>query len=241
MKNVVIIQARMGSTRLPGKVMKNLFGKTVLAHVVERSRSFRNVHEIVIATTKGTLDDAVADEAKRLGVMVHRGSEVDVLSRYYEAASLVKADQVIRITSDCPLIDPEVSSLIIEKHTQVPEFDYTSNTLNRTYPRGLDTEIFTYCSLEIAYRNATALSEKEHVTPYLYNPENNFICQSVENDGFIPDYRWTLDTQEDWELIYRIYENLYRPNTIFTWTQAADLMKDNPEWASLNMHIQQKQ
>jgi spore coat polysaccharide biosynthesis protein SpsF len=239
-RNVVIIQARMGSTRLPGKVMKILAGKTVLAHVVERSQSFNNVQEVVIATTSGSIDDPIVEEAKRLGIMAYRGSESDVLSRYYETASLVKADHIVRITSDCPLIDSKVSSLVIQKHICSMANDYTSNTLKRTYPRGLDTEMFTFCSLETAYHEARDDHDREHVTPFIYNPSNHFNCKSVESQITIPDYRWTLDTEEDWTLISRIYEVLYQPGTLFTWTQAVNLMQEKPNWIFINSHIQQK-
>lgn len=240
MKNVVIIQARMGSTRLPGKVLRTLADKTVLAHVIERAQAFHNVQGIVVATTVGSQDDPIVEEAKRKGVMVYRGSESDVLSRYYEAAFQVQADTVIRITSDCPLIDPEVSSYVIQEYLKEGIYDYVSNTLERTYPRGLDAEIFSFASLEMAYRETSEIHDREHVTPYLYNNPHRFSCRSVVCQDGILDYRWTLDTPEDWELIQRIYESLYHPGRLFSWKEARAFMQQNPELVSINSHIQQK-
>lgn len=240
MKCAAIIQARMGSTRLPGKVMKTLADKTVLAHVIERVQAFQNVQEIVVATTLEGKDDSIVEEAKRLGIMVYRGSESDVLSRYYEAALKAQAETVVRITSDCPLIDPEVSSLVIEEYFVNQECDYVSNTQERTYPRGLDTEVFSFASLATAQREAIQPHDREHVTPYIYNNPKFFSCRSVRNQGSIPEYRWTLDTPEDWELICRVYSALYQPGRLFSWREAATLMQENPEWISINSNIQQK-
>jgi spore coat polysaccharide biosynthesis protein SpsF len=241
MKNVVIIQARMGSTRLPGKVLRLLAGKTVLSHVIERVKAFQNVHEIVVATTLGKQDDPIVEEAERMGVKFYRGSEEDVLSRYYEAALQAQADTVIRITSDCPLIDPEVSSHVIREYLGNGVCDYASNTLERTYPRGLDTEVMLFESLETAHRETREPYDREHVTPYLYKNPDRFLCRSVVSKDGIPNYRWTLDTLEDWELIRRIYEELYEPGRLFSWKEAAALMQENPSWTLINSHIQQKQ
>ncbi|MEW9702568.1 NTP transferase domain-containing protein [Paenibacillus sp. SI8] len=238
---MVIIQARMGSTRLPGKVLRTLAGKTVLAHVIERVQNFQNVQGIVVATTDGTQDDPIVEEAKARGAMVYRGSESDVLSRYYEAALQAQADTVIRITSDCPLIDPEVSSFVIQEYLIGEKYDYVSNTLQRTYPRGLDTEVFSFASLEAAHRKTQEAHDREHVTPYIYNNPECFFSRSVVCQDGIPEYRWTLDTPEDWELISRIYEALYQPGRLFSWKEAASLMRQNPDWAMINSHIQQKQ
>lgn len=240
MKNVVIIQARMGSTRLPGKVLKQLFDKTVLGHVIARSKLFLNVHEIVVATTTSNSDNLIVEECKKQGVQIYRGSETDVLSRYYEAASLVKADSIIRVTSDCPLIDPEVSSGVLNEYLKRKACDYVSNTLERTYPRGLDTEVFSFTALESAYYEARQSPEREHVTPYLYNNPRRFSCHSVANPNGVIDYRWTLDTPEDWELIERIYKHLYHADSIFTWKEALKVMNENPEWKNINASIKQK-
>ncbi|UKS26144.1 glycosyltransferase family protein [Paenibacillus sp. HWE-109] len=240
MKNVVIIQARMGSTRLPGKVLKVLADKTVLAHVVERAQAFQDVADVIVATTVGKQDNVIEDEARRLGVAFYRGDESDVLSRYYEAAVIAKADNVIRITSDCPMVDPETSSGVIKEFLNTHKFDYVSNTLVRSYPRGLDTEIFTFEALETAHKESSSLHDREHVTPYIYNNPDKFLLHSYVNETKVPDYRWTLDTPEDWDLINRIYNSLHNPDRIFPWRDAVALMQKNPDWNTINQHIQQK-
>jgi len=198
------------------------------------------VQEIVVATTLSSQDDPIVEEAVRLGVRISRGSESDVLSRYYEATLKVQADTVIRITSDCPLIDPEVSSLVISEYLENGKCDYTSNTIERTYPRGLDTEVFSYASLETAHRETLDAHDREHVTPYIYNNPQRFICRSIVNTEDIPEYRWTLDTPEDWELIRRIYETLNQTGRLFSWKEAAAVMQENPGWIGINSHIEQK-
>ncbi|WP_274654182.1 glycosyltransferase family protein [Paenibacillus humicola] len=240
MKIAAIIQARMGSTRLLGKVLRMLGDKTVLAHVVDRLRAVPQVDEVIVATTAGSRDEPVAEEARRIGAACFRGSEEDVLSRYYEAAKQVQADAVVRITSDCPLLDPEVSSLVIRSYMEAPMCDYASNTLVRTYPRGLDTEIFSFESLEAAFAETREAYDREHVTPFIYRHPERFVCKSVTSGIPVPDYRWTLDTPEDWELIRRLYDALYVPGQRFSWHQAAAWMNANPEFHAINAHIRQK-
>lgn len=239
MKTVVIIQARMGSTRLPGKVMKQLKGKTVLQHVVDRVCEVNGIDQITIATTKQKIDDEIADESLKIGTTVYRGSEEDVLTRYYEAALESHADIIIRITSDCPLIDPAVISQIL-KFYQNSEYDYVSNTLSRTYPRGLDVEVFSFSSLKKAYDEALHPEYREHVTPYIYNnPErfNIYDYQSQENNS---QYRWTLDTAEDWLLINKIYDALYEDDQVFGWMSIKEFMEQNPSLSEINAHVEQK-
>lgn len=244
-KVVAIIQARMGSTRLPGKVMKNICGKTVLAHVVERVRASQGVGSIVIATTIKGPDNAVAEEAAHLDVKVFRGSQEDVLSRYYLAAVENKADIVVRVTSDCPLFDAHILDdmlhLFEQQELAGEPIDYLSNSLVRSFPLGLDAEIFTFAALERAYREATKDYEREHVTPYLYQHPEIF---RVLNFPHVPDlscYRWTLDTPEDFLVIKTIYETLGRDGKIFSTEAILQLMKERPELAALNAHVHQKE
>lgn len=171
MKTAAIIQARMGSTRLPGKILKDLMGKTVLQHVIERVQQAKNIDEIIIATTTLAQDDVVADEALKCGANYFRGSENDVLARYYGAAKENNVDIVVRITSDCPLIDPFVTDEIIRYFKQDNMYDIVTNAgsdlSKRTFPRGLDTEVFSFQSLERAYQQADKDYQHEHVTPYI--------------------------------------------------------------------------
>lgn len=239
MTAVVVIQARMGSTRLPGKVMRKIYGKTILRHVVDRITSTKGINEIVIATTESALDDVIVNEAKAIGVNVFRGNENDVLDRYYKAASSYKADTVIRVTSDCPLIDSEILSSMIS-HYKSTDFDYVSNTIKRTFPRGLDAEIFSFKSLEEAFYNASSPAFREHVTPYIYNNRDDFKIYDYLNPVDYSKYRWTLDTIEDWHLIEKIYHELYESKQIYYWKNILSLIEKKPELHHINMHVEQK-
>lgn len=241
MKTAVIVQARMGSTRLNGKVMRMLCDKTVLSHDIERIKLSKEIDEIIIATTTNTCDDVIELEAISNGVTVFRGSENDVLSRYYYAAKTNKVDTIIRITSDCPLIDPHILDDMIKIFNE-NSYDYISNQSSvveeRTFPRGLDIEIFTFYKLEEAYNNAKREYQREHVTPYIYeNTENRYHYRSQENYS---KYRWTLDTIEDWNLISEIYDNLYIGKHDFFLKDILKLMKDKPELEKINNMIEQK-
>jgi spore coat polysaccharide biosynthesis protein SpsF len=240
-KVVAIIQARTGSTRLPGKVLMDLCGKTVLGHVISRVKKSREIDEIVIATTNLEKDDAVVEEAKKYRVKYFRGSEDDVLSRYYLAGKKNCADIVVRITSDCPLIDPVIVDEIVEFYKE-NSYDLVTNAgtdLNqRTYPRGLDTEVFSYSVLEEAFNLATEKHQREHVTPYIY--ENSYNIFYYKNAIDYSRYRWTLDTREDFELIKTIYHYLYKGEHNFFLQDIINLMTRYPELAKINAHIEQK-
>jgi spore coat polysaccharide biosynthesis protein SpsF len=241
MKIGAIIQARMGSTRLQGKVMKNLQGKTVLEHVIERVKQSKLIDEIIIATTTNGRDTVIEDEALRCGVKVFRGSEEDVLSRYYYAAKEYDLDVIVRITSDCPLIDPKIVDEIIEIYKE-NNFDIVTNTgndlANRTFPRGLDAEVFSFNFLEKAHNNATEKYQREHVTPYIYETSNNIYYYKNQTD--YSKYRWTLDTDEDFELIKEIYNNLYHGSHDFYLRDIVKLLEKMPELYEINAHIEQK-
>lgn len=242
MKVICIIQARMGSTRLPGKVLKEICGKTVLEHDIDRVRRVENIDKIVIATTTEKKDDVIVEEAKRLNVSYFRGSEDDVLSRYYNAAKENEADAVVRITSDCPLIDSEVSQNIIDFYMEnCDKYDFISNTLERTYPRGLDTEVFSFRALEKAYNDAVRKSDREHVTPYIWgNPRFFSFCQYKNNVDY-SELRWTLDTTEDFEFINSVYNYLYHEKKYFNMEDIIDLIEEHPELKHINERVMQKQ
>ena len=238
MKTVAIIQARMGSTRLPGKVIMDLGGDTVLARVVRRLCRAKFVDEIVIATTSSDADDAIVRECERLGVPWFRGSEDDVLDRYYQAAQTYAAGAVVRITSDCPLIDPELVDGTIRVF-QEQHCDYASNLFPRTYPRGLDTEVFTVAALERDWREARAPYQREHVTPFLYEHPELFRLVSLRGRIDYSQYRWTLDTAEDLQLLRAIYARFSNQDN-FGWREAVALMEREPELAELNSRVLQK-
>ena len=237
MKIVAIVQARMGSTRLPGKVLMDLGGKTVLARVVARLRRAILIDQIVVATTDSVIDNAIIRECQRLQVEYFRGSENDVLDRCYQAANSCEAQIVVRITADCPLIDAEVVDDVIR--VLLSRGDYASNTLARTYPRGLDAEVFTIAALERAWQDAHEPHQREHVTPYFYEHPEIFELTSLRGRIDYSRYRWTLDTAEDLELLRTIYARLDNRDD-FHWLRAVRVMEDEPDLAERNVHVVQK-
>ena len=238
MKTVAIIQARMGSTRLPGKVLMDLGGETVLTRVVRRVQRARLVQEVVVATTESRHDNVIADECDRLGVRVTRGPEDDVLDRYRRAALECSAQYVVRVTSDCPLIDPELVDETI-RVVFAEKADYGSNVFPRRYPRGLDTEVFTVAALERAWREASKSHQREHVTPYLYEHPEIFRLASAAGLEDYSHHRWTLDTPEDMELLRAIYQSL-KDAEMCTWREVLVFMEARPELTAMNAHILQK-
>lgn len=242
MKVVAIIQARMGSTRLPGKIMKNLLGKPVILWDLDRVSLSKLVDEIVVAIPYGKENDVIVDTVKEYNdkVKIVRGSEDDVLDRYYQAAMQTNADVVVRITSDCPLIDPvvidEIIRLFLDKNC-----DYCSNSLMRTYPRGLDTEVFSFKVLEEAWNKAKKDYEREHVTPYIIENPDKFTLLNVANNIDLSNMRWTLDTKEDFEFIDTIYKRIYSKNQFFLMDDVLKLLEKEPELIDINNHIEQKQ
>jgi spore coat polysaccharide biosynthesis protein SpsF len=235
---VAIIQARMGSTRLPGKVLLDLEGETVLARVVNRLRRTRLVDELLVATTDQAGDDAIVKECRELSIPVSRGDQDDVLDRYFRAAQLAKAEVVVRITSDCPLIDPEITEKTIAAFLATAP-DYASNALVRTYPRGLDTEVISAAALGRAWQQARKPYEREHVTPYIYERPTEFKLLSVTGEVDYSAHRWTVDTPQDLEFVRAIYERL-KDKQMFGWQDVLDLLDREPALLELNRSVMQK-
>jgi spore coat polysaccharide biosynthesis protein SpsF len=229
----------LGSTRLPNKVFKDLCGHPVLWHVVNRVKQAKLVSQIIVATTTMPEDDAIQKFCEENNVKFYRGSSENVLSRYYEAAKKYGAETVIRITSDCPVIDPVLLDLMIEEYSKGGA-DYMSNSLTRTYPRGLDAEIFSFAVLEKTYKEASKQYELEHVTPYIYQHPELFRLKNYANDFDYSFHRWTLDTDEDYKLIVEIYNALYPVNNLFLWKDILKLFEARPELIEINKHIEQK-
>ncbi|GAB6158044.1 glycosyltransferase family protein [Desulfotomaculum varum] len=240
MKTVIISQARMSSTRLPGKVLKQVAGKALLEYHVERLKRVRRADEVIIATTLNAADKQIVNLCEQLGVLCFRGSEDDVLSRYYHAANATQADLVVRVTSDCPLIDPEVIDKVIEVFTDCRGYDYVANTLSRTYPRGMDTEVFSLAALERAFKEAKTPPEREHVTPYIYNHPGIFKLKNVANSTDQSRHRWTVDTEDDFRLIEKILQALYPDKPDFTMEDVLALFNIHHDWYFINAHITQK-
>lgn len=242
MKVVAIVQARIGSTRLPGKVLKDILGKPMLWHMLNRLRLSTKIDNIVLAIPDSRQNDQLEDFAKGLNLHYFRGSEDDVLSRYYGAATKFGADVIVRLTSDCPLIDPRVTDRVIEEHLN-SDADYTSNGIKSGFPRGLDTEVFNFEALKRAYREAELDYEREHVTPYIRQHPSSFKLKSVEASGKLrrPDIRLTVDTEEDLRLIREIFKRLYGDGQIFYTEDVIDLLDKHPELAAINACIRQKE
>ncbi len=241
MKVVIIVQARMTSTRLPGKILKIVLDKALLEFQVERLRRVKLADEIVIATTTNNVDQPIIDLCEKLHVLYFRGSEVDVLSRYYVAAKLHNADVIVRVTSDCPIIDPQVIDKVIkfclDYHS---EYDYVSNCLKRTYPRGMDTEVFSFKVLQETFFEATAQPDREHVTPFIHMNPQRFHLANVSYTEDQSCHRWTVDTPEDFELIKRIIEALYTHTPQFTLEDCLDLLSRHQDWSTINTNVEQK-
>jgi spore coat polysaccharide biosynthesis protein SpsF len=235
-----IIQARMGSTRLPGKVMLKLGDKPILQHIVERLKLCQGIDEIVLAITVNSKDDILAELAVNNGIKFFRGDEEDVLARYFYAAKENKLDIIARVTSDCPFVDPYLVDDLAGCFAGYPAIDYISNTLKRTFPRGLDVEVFKFSALEKAFSSARLPYQREHVTPYIYEHRELFQLQNLENDCDLSGLRWTLDEKKDYEFIIEIYKRLYNKGRIFLTNDILMVLKEEPWLSDINSAVRQK-
>jgi spore coat polysaccharide biosynthesis protein SpsF (cytidylyltransferase family) len=233
---LAVVQARMGSTRLPGKVMKLILGTPMLFLQIERVMRARYLDAIVVATTTDEADDIVTRECVRRDVAVYRGSPSDVLDRYVKAARGAKPEAIVRLTGDCPLIDWTVIDLVVQTYRS-GRFHYVSNIDPPTYPDGLDVEIVDYEALLIADAEARLASEREHVTPYIRKHPERFSATNVSAPADLSALRWTVDEPEDFELIRRIYEGLYPSEPAFGTADILDYLKLHPELMRLNETI----
>lgn len=232
----------MGSTRLPGKVLKKVLGKPLLEYQIERIRHATLIDDIVIATTTKEADKPIVNLCKKLSILYYRGSEEDVLSRYYEAALKFEADVVVRLTSDCPLIDPIVIDHVIRTFlNEKDKLDYVSNTIERTFPRGMDTEVFSFNALEKAFTCAKQSSFREHVTPFIYKNPNDFRLKNVKLNEDYSNYRLTVDTIEDFNLIKRVLASLYVESPVFKLEDLILFLRLNPDLEKINAHVEQKE
>ncbi len=238
MRTAAIIQARTGSTRLPGKVLQLISGKTMLERVIERTQQAASLNLVMIATTDKRQDDPIADFCGQKSIPVYRGSEDNVLDRFYKAAGSVNAETIVRITSDCPLIDSGLIEQVIAAFKSSGA-DYCSNSLTASFPRGLDTEVFSFKALETAWKNAGEEYEKVHVTPYLYRHPEKFKVHTVACESDYSSYRWTVDTPDDLKLVREIYSRLDK-KTDFDWRDVLHLMESDPALKMINDHVRQK-
>lgn len=242
MKRVIIVQARMGSTRLPGKVLMDLAGRPMLMQELRRLKRCRQADEIVVATTTNTSDDPIVALADAEGTRWFRGSEADVLSRYLGAARESKAEIVIRITTDCPLIDPDESDRVIQElQNHAANCDYAANIIVRTFPRGLETEALFRDVLERVARLALSPPAREHVTYFILREcPHLFLMRSVTDKEDNSDLRWTVDTPEDLAAVQRIYRELELGERFLGFREVIAYVREHPEIASMNSQVKQE-
>lgn len=242
MNKTAVIQARLGSTRLPGKVLKDLAGRPMIERQLARLRRCQLIDEIVLATSLSSSDDDLDRWARSQGLRCIRGSEADVLSRYVLAARASNADIVVRVTADCPLIDPVLTDRVIGGLLEKPgAWDYASNVVERTLPRGLDVEAFFRIALERIHRMAQSGPAREHVTRYLLveHPEK-FRIRSIKERDDHSDLRWCVDTIDDFRMVERLYRDLDLANTIRPYREILSYVRTHPDIPAINSHVEQK-
>ena len=234
MNTVAVVQARIGSTRFPGKVLKPILGTSLIGLLLGRLARSNQIDQIVVATTLDHRDDVLANHVASLGYRVFRGSEADVLDRYYHAAAELKAETVVRITGDCPLVDAVlVDSMILE--FEAAGIDYICNTSPPTFPDGLDVEVISFKALENAWKDARSSHDREHVTPYIRN-SGRFATRSVTHDSDLSGERWTVDEPEDFEVVAGVFAN-FHPRRDFCWKEVLQLLNNRPEVFAANRHL----
>jgi len=237
MTNIIaILQARISSSRLPGKVLMPLLGKPMLERQLERNHRSRNIDSLIVATSTDPSDDPIAEFCREANVAVYRGSLDDVLDRYYQAASGAKADVVVRLTADCPLADPGVLDQLVRFHLD-GGYDYSSNTIERTFPKGVDAEIFGFDVLQTAWNEARLPSHREHVTPFMIENPERFRLGSFKQTENLSDHRWTVDYPADFAFVEAVYESLYLQNSDFSSQEIFVLLKNKPDLAAINAHF----
>ena len=242
MNTAAIIQARMGSDRLPGKVLMDIAGKPMIDRVVERVQRCETIDGVIVATSTNPNNDQLAEHCRSLGVKVVRGSEEDVLSRYALAAEKFQCQNVVRITSDCPLIDPQIVDLVADEVCQNPGVQYACNFFpQRLFPRGLDAEAFTGQVLRQINSEATDPRHREHVTLKIYEQASRFNIASVSNRLDHSHLRWTVDTEDDLQLVRKIYEHFAAENIeTFGYSDIMRALTQNWHWCEINREVLQK-
>ena len=231
MKPIAIIQVRMGSTRLPGKVLKKLNGITVLESLLNQLNYSKLLNDKIIATTSNSEDDVIVNFCKSKEIKYFRGSQDDVLDRYYNCAKKFSINTIIRITSDCPLMDPQVVDDVIDFYLK-NSYDYVNNFYKRTYPYGNDVEIFSLKVLEKVWEKATKPSEREHVTPYIYNNPDEFSLGWIENKENLSEFHWTIDRKEDLIFVQNIFKKISKRPILMK--DIIDVIKDDPSLLEIN-------
>jgi spore coat polysaccharide biosynthesis protein SpsF (cytidylyltransferase family) len=230
---LAILQARLSSTRMPEKVLKPIVGKPMLQLQIERIKRSKKIDQFIIATSDDESDRKIADLSKVTGMKCSRGSLNDVLARFYHAATPFQPKTIIRLTGDCPLVDPGLIDQCVDFYLE-GNFDYVSNTIKPTYPDGLDVEVFKFSALKKAFQFAKLPSEREHVTPFIHQQPNHYPQGNYANEIDLSHLRWTVDEQEDYQFVSRVYEHLYPLNPSFTTQDILQLLKEKPELMKIN-------
>jgi spore coat polysaccharide biosynthesis protein SpsF len=235
-----IIQARMNSTRLPGKVLLNINGRPMLSYMIERVRWAQCIDQIVVATSDEPQDDVLCDFCTKENIGFYRGSLNDVLARYYKAAKQINSDIIVRLTADCPLIDPKIIDTMVQIY-QSGSYDYVANTAppdGRTFPDGMDVEVFSLKALEDAWKEAKKPSEREHVTFYFWKNPKIFSTLRYDLVADLSTYRLSVDYPEDFAVIVSLFKGLYPQNPMFTMEDIIAFMETNPDITKKNAHIE---
>ncbi len=233
---VAIVQARVSSTRLPGKVLKPILGRPMLELQLERLSRMTSADRLLVATSDHRSDDQLTTLCRQNAMPCFRGSLDDVLDRYYQAALEAEAEHVIRLTGDCPLADPVLIDTIVQSYGQTDR-DYVSNTVQPSYPDGLDVEVFSFRALKMAWKEARMPSQREHVTPFIRQQPDRFKVANHSGNQDLSHMRWTVDEPEDFEMVREIYETLYPANPAFTTDDILQLLSQRPELADRNAHL----
>lgn len=241
-KNIIVIQARIGSSRLPGKALLDIEGEPLLVRLIERIRRVQTPARIVVATTLDQQDDRIAELCRKLEITVYRGHSTDLLDRHFQAALHYKANVIAKIPSDCPMIDPSIIDKVFETFFRAGG-DYTSNLHPGSYPDGNDVEVMSFNALAVAWRKAVLPMEREHTTPYIWERPNEFRLSNVlwDDEGTLEKgrdcsmtHRWTVDYREDYELVQKVYSELYRVNANFGLNDILSLLEKKPELTHIN-------
>lgn len=237
---LAILQARVSSSRLPGKVLLPIVGVPMLLRQIERITLSKKIDRLLVATSADSSDDAIETLCRQNKVDFFRGSLDDVLDRFYQAALPFQADQIVRLTGDCPLADPEIIDQTIDFHLS-GKYDYTSNCLEPTFPDGLDVEVFRMDCLKEAWKEARLPSQREHVTPFIYQNPSRFRIGHYKNNIDLSHLRWTVDEEEDFKLVAKIYETLYPLNKNFSTADILDFLEKHPELKTINKKYQRNE
>ncbi|WP_261626283.1 glycosyltransferase family protein [Pseudoalteromonas holothuriae] len=240
MKINVFIQARMTSSRLPGKVLENILNKPMLLHIIERLKYTTTIDKIVVLTSDQISDDAIEEFCTNYQIHCFRGPLDDVLQRFYLASIAYPSDHIVRITADCPLVDSALVDKIVNLHL-CKKADFTSNCHPATFPDGLDVEIMKTSALRTAHHEAKTAYQREHVTPYLFTQPDTLTCANFEANELIPDYRLTVDHPQDLQLIKNIYESLYKTEPNFDLSSTLKLLYKHPQWLKQNEHFERNE